>query len=287
MCAHCKKVIFAQDAFNTMMAETMHKHPVETGGILLGNIENGIWYVMESIEPGPGSIFQAHYFEYDHDFVNYLANARARRYQLPIRLLGLWHRHPGSFDVFSSTDDGTNRDFAKRNPLGAISGLVNIDPEFRFSLYHFDEALKYRKVGFEIDDEKIPSKFFLKKYSDKLSSVVVPVIAPESNIEPQVEPQEEIPAEILDVLLYENELLEKQKLYECSFEMDGNQQIVYSCYRKKRLLGKTLPKEISWKLKLKDGSCVIALEDEKEIPYSEGLFLHHLNERAGLNVEES
>jgi proteasome lid subunit RPN8/RPN11 len=158
------KVIFTEDAYNTIISETYHKDPAETGGILLGNSENDTWYVIESIEPGPASIFRTHYFEYDHAFVNYVAKSRARRYHLPLRVLGLWHRHPGSFDQFSSTDDETNRAFAKLSARGSLSGLVNLDPAFRLSLFHFDERLKYRKIDFTVSSKDIPQKFLRKKY---------------------------------------------------------------------------------------------------------------------------
>jgi proteasome lid subunit RPN8/RPN11 len=160
------KVIFSSDAFNTILAETFHKDPSETGGILLGNSEDDVWYVIECIEPGPGSVFQPNYFEYDHAFVNYVAKARARRYHIPLRVLGLWHRHPGSYDRFSSTDDETNLAFARLSAKGSLSGLVNLDPAFRFSLFHFDETLKYKKIPFIVSDLEIPAKFLRNKYDE-------------------------------------------------------------------------------------------------------------------------
>jgi hypothetical protein len=160
------KVIFTTDAFNTILTETYHKDPSETGGILLGNSDNDEWYVIESIEPGPGSIFRPSYFEYDHAFVNYVAKSRARRYEVPLRVLGLWHRHPGSYDRFSSTDDGTNRAFARLSNKGALSGLVNLDPSFRLSLFHFDEHLKYKRISYFVSDEEIPAKYTRRKYEN-------------------------------------------------------------------------------------------------------------------------
>jgi proteasome lid subunit RPN8/RPN11 len=160
------KVIFSTDAFNTILTETFHKDPAETGGILLGNSENDEWYVIDCLEPGPVSVFRTSYFEYDHAFVNYLAKAHARRYHMPLRLLGLWHRHPGSFDRFSSTDDETNRAYARLSPKGSLAGLVNLDPAFRITLFHFDEQLKYKKLPFIVSDEAIPGKFLRKKHED-------------------------------------------------------------------------------------------------------------------------
>jgi proteasome lid subunit RPN8/RPN11 len=160
------RVVFSSDAYNTILTETFHKDPSETGGILLGNSENDTWYVIDSIEPGPGSVFKPSYFEYDTDFVNYLAKARARRFRVALRVLGLWHRHPGSYDHFSSTDDVTNSAFAKLSPKGSLSGLVNLDPDFRLSIFHFDTELKYRKVPFIVSDKDIPHKFLRKKFEE-------------------------------------------------------------------------------------------------------------------------
>lgn len=165
------EVVFHPDAFHTILTETFHKHPEETGGILLGSTEGDKWYVIEVIEPGPGSVFQTHYFEYDHGFVNYLAKARARRFRIPLKVLGLWHRHPGSFDRFSTTDDETNLKFARLSTIGMLSGLVNIDPDFRLSLYHFDQQLKYRPTGFRVSGKDIPRRYLRRKYHGLLANI--------------------------------------------------------------------------------------------------------------------
>lgn len=170
----CETVIFSDKAYNAIIRESFDKHPVETGGILLGYIlPSGIWVVMEVLPPGEKGIFETAYFEYDQDFVNYLANSVANQYKMPLQLLGLWHRHPGSMDYFSSTDDGTNADFASRNPYGVISGLVNIDPNFRLTMYHLDHSkgpgprqIAYSTVNVEVGDDIIPESYFELRYVD-------------------------------------------------------------------------------------------------------------------------
>lgn len=179
MNAQCSVVIFSNKAYNAIIQETFDKHPVETGGILLGHVVDDAWVVMEVLPPGINSIFEYAYFEYDHQFVNYLADKVASKYKYPLTLLGLWHRHPGSMDVFSQTDDGTNRKFAKLSTHGAISGLVNVDPDFRITMYHLDhdeiplqtyERPRYSKVEVEVGDDIIPEHYFELKYcnSDKI-----------------------------------------------------------------------------------------------------------------------
>lgn len=162
----CKLVVFSNKAWNAIVNETFRKDPVETGGILLGHIlSNGYWIVMEAIPPGLSAIHQRSYFEYDTDFVNYLANSVAKQYKMDLSVLGLWHRHPGSMDVFSGTDDGTNATFAQMNEYGAISGLVNIDPKLRFTLRHVACPLHYQIVDMEVGDDLIPPQYFELKYS--------------------------------------------------------------------------------------------------------------------------
>lgn len=162
---NCKLVVFSNKAWNAIVNETFRKDPVETGGILLGHIlSNGYWIVMEVIPPGLKAIHQRAYFEYDTEFVNYMANSVSRQYKMELSVLGLWHRHPGSMDVFSGTDDGTNATFAQMNQYGAISGLVNIDPKLRFTLRHVAYPLHYQIVDVEVGDDLIPPQYFELKY---------------------------------------------------------------------------------------------------------------------------
>lgn len=182
----CQMVVFSNKAYNAIIRESFDKDPVETGGILLGHIlDNGVWIVMEVLPPGFKSIFETAYFEYDDAFVNYLAQSVANQYKIPLELLGLWHRHPGSMDVFSSTDDHTNSTFASQNPSGVISGLVNIDPRFRLTMYHMENPRyavhqyarpNYERVDVEVGDDIIPKKYFRLKYFDGEGSNLNPLV---------------------------------------------------------------------------------------------------------------
>lgn len=185
MSENCQLVVFSNKAYNAIIRESFDKDPVETGGILLGHVlDNGVWIVMEVLPPGINSIFQYAYFEYDEAFVNYLAQSVANQYKRPLDLLGLWHRHPGSMDVFSSTDDGTNSTFARQNPVGVISGLVNIDPDFRITMYHLDHPTgrlmgrpDYSVVDIEVGDDIIPEEYFELHYFNGGDSNLHPSVA--------------------------------------------------------------------------------------------------------------
>jgi integrative and conjugative element protein (TIGR02256 family) len=161
------QVIFSNRAYTSIIAETAEKIKTETGGVFLGFHENGTWYVIEAIDPGPKSVFQAAYFEYDQKYTEHLINKIARMYQAKLTLIGLWHRHPGSFDKFSSTDDGTNSNYAKMSPSGAVSVLVNIDPKFRITPYHVAWPLRYTKITYQVGDNLIPKHLLELKKADQ------------------------------------------------------------------------------------------------------------------------
>jgi hypothetical protein len=67
-------------------------------------------------------------------------------------------------DTFSGTDDKTNEIFAGLNAKGAISGIVNIDPRFRLTMYHVSNPLTYQKIDIEIGNDLIPDEYFKLKY---------------------------------------------------------------------------------------------------------------------------
>ncbi len=168
MDSKCNVVVFSNKAYNAIIDETFKQNPLETGGLLLGHRLGGDWIVMEVTPPGYNSPHQTTYFEHDKIFNDYIINSVSTKYHVPLELLGQWHRHPGSMDVFSATDDETNLDYAKIHPCGAISGLVNVDPNFRLTMRHVSNPLHYDIVDVEVGDDLIPEDYFrLRHYPEK------------------------------------------------------------------------------------------------------------------------
>ena len=168
-----ERVVFSERAIIALLAETQEHIKTETGGVFLGHRCGNTWYIVETIDPGLNCIFQQAYFEYDDVYLNHLMNKVDRLYKKPLEIVGLWHRHPGSFDQFSGTDDGTNIKYARRHPDGAISALVNIDPNFRITMYHVSDPLSYRKVKYVVGDKCFPQEFLAyatrKKYLNQIN----------------------------------------------------------------------------------------------------------------------
>lgn len=174
------KVVFSDRAYASVLAETTEKIKTETGGLFLGTVQDDIWYVIEAIDPGPKSIFEVAYFEYDQEYTQHLINKVANLYDKPLSLIGLWHRHPGSMDFFSSTDDGTNAQYAAMRGEGAISALVNIDPKFRLTVYHVDSPCRYRKIPYEVGNHLVPDELLAYKTPERFSELMENALHPSS-----------------------------------------------------------------------------------------------------------
>ena len=136
--ASCQKVVISDRAYAAIMSESYNRYQTETGGVLLGHFADDIWYIVEATDPGMNAVFSTAYHEGDDKYYNHLCPVVSRLYKHPLVLLGMWHRHPGSFDRFSGTDDGTNREYARTVGNGSISALVNFDNEFRITMYYVD-----------------------------------------------------------------------------------------------------------------------------------------------------
>ena len=54
---HCRRVILSDRAYNQIYAETYARAPMETGGLLLGHFDRGIWYVVDATDPGEKADF--------------------------------------------------------------------------------------------------------------------------------------------------------------------------------------------------------------------------------------
>lgn len=171
------KVVFSDRAFAGILAETTEKVRTETGGLFLGVVEGDNWYIIEAIDPGPKSIFEVAYFEYDQQYTQHLINKVANLYSTRLDLVGLWHRHPGSFDKFSSTDDGTNSKYAHMRPQGAISALVNIDPEFRLTVYHVNQPCIYTKISYSVGNNLIPDQFLSYKSDEEYYELMTKLLS--------------------------------------------------------------------------------------------------------------
>ena len=98
----------------------------------------------------------------DNNYHNHIYPVLSRLYRHGLCLLGLWHRHPGSLDAFSSDDDRTNHSFAEVIGNGAVSMLVNLDPTARLTCYYLSKNGEYRTVPVMVGDKYFAGTGFLE-----------------------------------------------------------------------------------------------------------------------------
>ena len=163
---YCKKIVLSDRAYIQIFNESQSRIQTETGGLLLGHFDDGVWYVVEASDPGINAKFFNAYHEGDDVYENHVCCVISRTYKHPLVFLGMWHRHPGSYDSFSGTDDGTNYKYAGSAGNGCISAIINYDPDFRITFYYVQQGenhrVYYTKVDVEVGDDKIPNKEMLK-----------------------------------------------------------------------------------------------------------------------------
>lgn len=151
----CFHVVLSDRAYAAILSEVMKNGDNETGGVLLGTIYKNIWYVVESVDPGLVTTNTQDFFRWDAEYVNHLLDKLCPIYRFMISIVGFWHRHPGSMDFFSPTDENTIRSNLKNSKYGLLSMLVNIDPKLRMSFYYcWQETLT--RVKYDVGDEYFP-----------------------------------------------------------------------------------------------------------------------------------
>lgn len=150
------KVYFSNRAFSSVIAETMEHSKTETGGVFLGKKVNDTWYVLETVNSGPKAHHSKTYFEYDRDYINYVANKLSRLYRNEIDLIGIWHQHVNDSYSFSGIDDETNEQFANLSSSGILVGLISRKPSIKLRVFHKYVGEECQKMNYEIGDSFIP-----------------------------------------------------------------------------------------------------------------------------------
>lgn len=138
-CKMCRRIVISDRAYASIIAEALSRDPDETGGILLGIIDKGTWYVVEATDPGLSTFHNRVHHEMDEKYHNHIYPVISRLYEKDLCLLGLWHRHPGALNTFSSDDNRTNASYSEAIGNGTLSFLLNFVPDAQLSCYYLDD----------------------------------------------------------------------------------------------------------------------------------------------------
>lgn len=167
---HCTRVVLSPLAWTLMISQSYLNDPNETGGALLGYRDGTTVHVTVALPSGPRSQASPVMLKYNEEFQNYVFGVITELMGQKAGLLGLWHRHPGSFDRFSGVDAVAHEQFGKVLN-GVTSLLVNLDgPEGapRVTGYFVDKMV-YHLIPVTVEETAgqllIPAEEIIRKYT--------------------------------------------------------------------------------------------------------------------------
>jgi integrative and conjugative element protein (TIGR02256 family) len=118
---------------------------VETGGVLMGYVENKTMFVTKASDPGPNAIHAPDYFRADANYVDMFIDMAIANSGEKLRYLGEWHTHP-QIKPYPSPKDITSlteiADSADDYVVMLIVGAIRYNSG-KFSDQHIT-LLKYR-----------------------------------------------------------------------------------------------------------------------------------------------
>lgn len=110
------RIIYSQECIQTFLSEITDFLGSETGGVLMGYIEERVVYVEKASQAGPKAIHDEIYFQADANYIDMFIDMQYANSNGKYRYLGEWHTHPqitpepspkdlNSLDEISATAD--------------------------------------------------------------------------------------------------------------------------------------------------------------------------------------
>lgn len=119
-----------RQALDVMLNEASSRHPLETGGVLLGWRAGEDKVVVDVLGPGPQALHGRYRFLPDHDWQIEQIHKRFASSNRDIDYLGDWHCHPDGVAVMSAEDQSTLRRISRRVPepiMIILAGKFDVD----------------------------------------------------------------------------------------------------------------------------------------------------------------
>ena len=119
---------YSKEIIQVITSQILRFGLLETGGTLLGYIENGILYVSKASKPGPKAIHEPDYFKADANYIDMFIDMEIANSNGKFRYIGEWHTHPQIKPCPSPTDFKSLKEIADSSNdfvLMLIVGAVN------------------------------------------------------------------------------------------------------------------------------------------------------------------
>lgn len=108
----------SDEAYALILHESKTRFPLETGGILIGKIDDNIVHIEYATGPGPVAYHSRSRFQRDGDYSQVLLDTLVRYSRAEYDYIGEWHSHPAP--VKPSSIDIKAMQWIIQNPKYAI-----------------------------------------------------------------------------------------------------------------------------------------------------------------------
>lgn len=145
-----RKITYSEECVGVFLSEIAKFPDSETGGVLLGYLEEGVVYVEKASEAGPKAIHEDIYFQADPNYVDLFIDMQYANSNGRYRYLGEWHTHPQVVPEPSPKDlnsldeiSGTADEFVILLIIGAINFKAETFNEQSISILKLVEDSKF------------------------------------------------------------------------------------------------------------------------------------------------
>lgn len=133
-----RSVKYSDQAISMFDSQIRKFGTIETGGVLMGYLSQGVLNVEIASDPGPKAIHELTYFRADVNYIDMFIDMEWVNSGGKNIYLGEWHTHPQTFPEPSPTDTNSLAEIAETSEeyaLLLILGAVNFSREL-FSKQH-------------------------------------------------------------------------------------------------------------------------------------------------------
>lgn len=148
-----KEVLVCSRAYKLMTNEIDWSGNKETGGILLGIINNKQIIIVEAVDGGPNSTASQTFFSYDYKYVEHVTERIVHLYKQKLNIIGVWHKHNNYHEYpFSRQDLELHEEICDMVGGYGISILFQQKAEATYEMgtYIIYSGEKYQKTEFNI-----------------------------------------------------------------------------------------------------------------------------------------
>jgi integrative and conjugative element protein (TIGR02256 family) len=141
-------VKYSDGVLETIHSQIQKFRTIETGGVLMGHLENGILFIEKASEPGPNATHEPTYFRADANYVDMYIDIEVANSNGKDVYLGEWHTHPQINPEPSPVDGNSLMEIAASSEEFAvllIIGAIKFSKEL-FARQHI-LLLKYKNDG--------------------------------------------------------------------------------------------------------------------------------------------